>query len=69
MSYDFKNLSFADFEDLARDLIGKELGDDTLPGCSQLWFISSMDQSFEVFDLFLFLKFFPHIMKDVIHIQ
>lgn len=26
MSYDFKNLSFADFEDLARDLIGKELG-------------------------------------------
>lgn len=26
MSYDFRNLSFADFEDLARDLIGKELG-------------------------------------------
>ena len=26
MSYDFKNLSFADFEDLARDLIGKEIG-------------------------------------------
>ncbi|UYG06849.1 restriction endonuclease [Halomonas sp. M4R1S46] len=24
--YDFKNLSFADFEDLSRDLIGKELG-------------------------------------------
>lgn len=26
MNYDFKNLSFADFEDLTRDLIGKELG-------------------------------------------
>lgn len=25
-NYDFKNLSFADFEDLSRDLIGKELG-------------------------------------------
>lgn len=26
MNYDFKNLSYADFEDLTRDLIGKELG-------------------------------------------
>ena len=26
MTYDFKNLSFADFEDLAHDLIGKEIG-------------------------------------------
>lgn len=25
-TYDFKNLSYADFEDLARDLIGKEIG-------------------------------------------
>ena len=25
-SYDFKNLSYADFEDIARDLIGKEIG-------------------------------------------
>ncbi len=26
MTYDFKNLSFADFEDIVRDLIGKEIG-------------------------------------------
>jgi hypothetical protein len=26
MSYDFRNLNWADFEDLVRDLIGKELG-------------------------------------------
>ena len=25
-SYDFKNLSYADFEDLSRDLVGKEMG-------------------------------------------